>query len=370
MTIGVWDYRDEYKELREEILAAVDGVFKSGRLILGEHVAAFEREFSDFCNLDTPGVGVNSGTDALFLGLKILGIGPGDEVITVANTAVPTVAAIIAAGARPRFIDIDPDTYQMNAGLLAGAVTEKTKCVLPVHLYGQCGDMDSITSTAKKHGLFVLEDCAQCTGAAQNGRRAGTFGDISAWSFYPTKVLGAYGDGGMITASDPALLEHARSLRMYGMKGRYYAEENGYNSRLDEVQAAILSIKLRHIETWITQRTAIAARYQTDLQSGGLVLPTTAPGNQHAWYLYVVSHPERDAIIESLAQRDIMLNISYPWPIHTMKAYAKLGYKEGDLPETEKAAREIFSLPMYPAFAKADQEQVCSALHEILETLS
>lgn len=369
MTIGVWDYAAEYADMREDILAAVDAVFASGRLILGEQVSGFEAEFAAYCGLATPGVGVNSGTDALFLGLKALGIGAGDEVITVPNTAVPTVAAIAGTGATPRFVDVEPEYCLMDASRLEAVVTDRTKCILPVHLYGQCADMDAIGAVADRHGLAVLEDCAQCTGARYRDRPAGTEGAVGAWSFYPTKVLGAYGDGGMITTADPEIAAHARRLRMYGMDGRYYAEENGYNSRLDEVQAAILRLKLGRLDAWVERRRALAARYEAALSGTDLVLPAERPGNRHSWYVYVVRHPKRDAIIEALKARDIVVNISYPWPVHIMPAYRDLGYRAGDFPVSENLATEIFSLPMYPGLSAADQDSVCDALHAILRDL-
>lgn len=369
MTIKVWDYVDEYAAMRDEILAAVDGVFSSGRLILGDQVAGFEREFAAYCGLETPGVGVNSGTDALFIGLRALGVGPGDEVITVSNTAVPTVAAIVSTGATPRFVDIEPDHYLMDPDRLGGAITDRTRCILPVHLYGQCADMEAIGAIARRRSILVLEDCAQCTGARYLGTPAGTAGAIGAWSFYPTKVLGAYGDGGMITAADPEMAARARSLRMYGMQGRYYAEEHGYNSRLDEVQAAILRVKLAHLDAWVERRAVLAARYADALVGSGLTLPGERAGNRHSWYLYVVRHPKRDAIVAALRERDILVNVSYPWPVHVMEAYRDLGYAEGDFPVTEKMATEIFSLPMYPTLTEAQQDAVCEALHGILRGL-
>jgi aminotransferase EvaB len=229
--------------------------------------------------------------------------------------------------------------------------------------------MDAVNAVAARHGLAVLEDCAQSTGAAYRGARAGSFGRVAAFSFYPTKVLGTYGDGGMVVTSDAALDARLRRLRMYGTDKTYYAEEHGYNSRLDEVHAEILRRKLRRLEQYIERRRELARRYDERLAASGLVLPRTAGGNRHVYYLYVVRHPARDTIIRELAARDILVNISYPWPIHTMRGYAHLGYREGSLPATERAATEIFSLPMYPALADAQQDRVCEALHEILGSL-
>lgn len=368
MPIQVWDYRREYEEEREEIAEAIERVFRSGRLILGEHVAAFEEQFAAYCGVQY-GVGVNSGTDALFLGLKALDIGPGDEVITVANTAVPTVAAIGATGATPRFVDIDPATYLMDVDQLEGAVTPRTKCILPVHLFGQCVRMERVRAVAERHGLRVLEDCAQGHGALRNGVMAGAMSDVAAFSFYPTKILGGYGDGGMVVTNHPEIAARVRRLRMYGMEGAYYSEEPGYNSRLDELHAAILLTKLPRLDGYIARRREIAARYHAALADTPLALPVTDHGNVPAYYLYVCRHPARDAIIAELAKRDITVNVSYPWPIHVMRAYEYLEYGEGDFPYTEAAAQEIFSLPMFPSLTAAEQERICDALHEILSEL-
>jgi len=365
MTIQVWDYRAEYDAERDDILAAVDAVCRSGRLILGEQVRTFEEQFAAWCG--TPyGVGVNSGTDALVLALRALGIGAGDEVVTTSNTAIPTVSAIVTVGATPRFVDIDPVTYLMDTAQLDAAVTTRTRCLLPVHLFGQCVDMAAVTAFATRHGLRVLEDCAQATGAAYHGRRAGALGHAAACSFYPTKVLGAYGDGGMVLTPDADLAARVRRLRMYGTDGSYYAEEHGYNSRLDELQAAILLRKLARLDGYLARRAVLARRYDARLAGSGLTLPVTRAGNTHAWYLYVVRHPDRDRILRELAARDILLNVSYPWPIHTMRGYAALGYAEGSLPATEAAAKEIFSLPMYPTLSDDDQDRACDALLDVL----
>jgi len=366
MRVQVWDYKKEYEEDREDILAAVDRVFSSGRLILGESVEAFEEAFARYSSA-RHGVGVNSGTDALFIGLKALGVGPGDEVITVANTAIPTVSAIVSAGATPRFVDVDPETCLMDVTLLEGVVSQKTKVILPVHLYGQCVDMDVVNDFAKVHGLSVLEDCAQSTGALYKGRKCGSLGNVAAFSFYPTKNLGAYGDGGMVIVNeDTELAELARRLRMYGMEGCYYAEEHGYNSRLDAVHAEILLGKLERLDGWIERRRQLASNYRRQLVGMDLELPREVEGNYHTYYVYVAKHPDRDRIIESLKKNDIFVNISYPYPIHTMRGYSYLGYREGDLPVTEALAKMVFSLPMYPTLGDDEQDFVCGVLNQVL----
>ncbi|KUF12918.1 DegT/DnrJ/EryC1/StrS family aminotransferase [Streptomyces silvensis] len=369
MSIKVWNYLAEYDAERADVLDAVDTVFRSGRLILGPCVEAFERAFADRHGVPHC-VGVDNGTNALVLGLRALGVGDGDEVVTVANTAAPTVVAIDAVGATPVFVDVHPETYLMDVERIPDVVTERTKCLLPVHLYGQCVDMTALTAHAATFGLAVLEDCAQAHGARRHGRPAGTMGDAAAFSFYPTKVLGAYGDAGAVLTSSATLDAALRRLRYYGMEDRYYVEATpGHNSRLDEVQAEILRRKLTRLDDYLAARRAIAARYAEGLAGTGLVLPSLAPGNDHVYYLYVVRHPERDTIIAEMARRDIALNVSYRWPVHTMKGFARLGHRTGDLPVTERAADEIFSLPMYPSLTKAEQDLVVEALREVLAAL-
>lgn len=366
MTTLVWDYLLEYEIERDDILAAVDMVFRSGRLVFGESTKSFEREFAAYHGIDHS-VGVDNGTNAIKLGLQALGIGPGDEVITVSNTAAPTVVAISALGAVPVFVDIRHDDYLMETSQLANAVTARTRCIVPVHLYGQCVEMKPVQQLAAKHGISILEDCAQSHGARQYEHVAGTFGDAGAFSFYPTKVLGAYGDGGAVITGDKDIDEHLRRLRYYGMKDRYYVVETpGHNSRLDEVHAEILRRKLGRLDQYIAARRAVAARYAEGLGDTDLGLPALAAGNDHVYYLYVVRHPRRDEILEQLLKYDIELNVSYRWPVHTMSGFSELGYSGGSLPNTEEAAREIFSLPMYPSLPLDVQERVIDALREIL----
>lgn len=363
--INVWSYLEEYAQERETILGAVDRVFGSGQLILGDSVRGFEAEFAAYCRARHC-VAVDNGTNAIMLALKALGVGAGDEVITVSNTAAPTVLAITAAGARPRFVDIEPDTYLMDTSRLAEAITPRTRCLLPVHLFGQCVNMDAVRAEAARRGLRVVEDCAQAHGAEFRGERAGSMGDAAAFSFYPTKILGAYGDGGAVLTGDDAVAGTLRRLRYYGMEKTYYVLEPGYNSRLDEVQAEILRTKLPRLDAAIEQRRTLAARYDEMLAGTGLVRPAVRSGNRHAYYLYVVRHPRRDEIMQGLRGRGINLNISYPWPNHVMPGFADLGYAEGSLPHTEAAAREIFSLPLYPALTFEMQDRVCAALRELL----
>lgn len=365
MAINVWNYIEEYEKEKEEIHSAIEEVLKSGVLILGKKVQEFETEFAKYCGVRF-GVGVNSGTDALFLGLKALGIGKDDEVITVANTAVPTVSAIVSTGATPRFVDIDPETYLMDTSLLEQAISEKTKCILPVHLYGQCVNMDEVNRIAQKYGLRIIEDCAQSHGATYKGKKAGSMSDLAAFSFYPTKILGAFGDGGMVVTNNEELYKKLKRLRFYGMEKTYYSEEHGYNSRLDELHASILLQRLKHIDEYITLRRRIAEKYNMALKDSRLTLPRISPNNTHVYYLYVCRHPERERIVTELKRRGIYAGIHYKWPIHLMKGYQFLGYKKGSLPNTEKVAKEVFSLPMYPSLTDEEQKKVIDALHEIL----
>ncbi|MDJ1133676.1 DegT/DnrJ/EryC1/StrS family aminotransferase [Streptomyces iconiensis] len=369
MTTRVWDYLEEYGAEREDILDAVDTVFSSGRLILGGSMRAFEEEFAAYHGMPHC-VSVDNGTNAVKLALQALGVGPGDEVVTVANTAAPTVVAIDAVGATPVFVDIDPDTYLMDTTQVAAALTDRTRCLLPVHLYGQCVDLEPLRSLAREHGLVVLEDCAQAHGATRNGVRAGTTGDAAAFSFYPTKVLGAYGDGGGMLVRDEDIAQRMRRLRYYGMEERYFVVETpGHNARLDDVQAEILRRKLTRLDGYIAARRAVAERYAAGLAGTGLVLPSVAPGNDHVYYVYVVRHPMRDRILKALHDHDIELNISYPWPVHTMTGFSHLAGRTGPLPVTESLADEIFSLPMYPSLPERTQDRVIDALREVLAAL-
>lgn len=366
--IKVWDYLQEYEDEKNEIHEAIEKVLTSGWLILGQQVKDFESSFAAYCGVSC-GVGVNSGTDALFLALKAIGVGSGDEVITVSNTAVPTVSAIVSTGAVPRFVDIDPRTYLMDTDLLEQAITKKTKCILPVHLYGQCVNMEKLNAVAEDHCIPVLEDCAQSHGAQYKGKRAGGMSTLAAFSFYPTKILGGYGDGGMVVTDDENIHKKLLRLRFYGMEKTYYALEHGYNSRLDELHAAILLKKLAHLNDYINRRRALAAIYDEMLADTSLILPHRDPDGMHAFYLYVCRHTKRDAIIAKLAEHTISVNVSYPWPIHTMEGYRYLGYTMGDFPHTEAAANEIFSLPMYPGLDTADQLHVIDHLKKILMRL-
>lgn len=366
--IKVWDYLEEYHQEKSEILSAIEEVLESGWLILGSKVKEFENKYAEYCDTNY-GIGVANGTDAIFLALKALGIGDGDEVITVSNTAIPTVSAIVSTGATPVFVDVLEEDNLMDISKIEEKITSKTKCIIPVHLFGQSVDMDPLNQIAKKHNIYVLEDCAQSHGTLYKGKKVGSLSDISTTSFYPTKILGTYGDGGMVNTNNEDLDKKMRKLRFYGAEKTYYAIEHGYNSRLDEIHASILLRKLSHLDEYISRRRQLAMQYNELLKDTGLTLPKEQSYGSHAYYIYVVRHPKRDQIIEKLKENNVFLNISYPWPIHTMTGYTYLGYNEGDLPVTEKLAKEIFSLPMYPSLTDEQQLKFVEKIKLVLDNL-
>ena len=360
--VKYWSYLERYQADRPAVLAALDEAISGGCLVLGPRVEAFEKAFASYGGT-AHGIGVNSGTDALFLGLKALDVGPGDEVITVSNTAVPTVAAIRATGARPVFVDIDPATFLMDAARVEERITPQTRVLLPVHLFGQMAPMTPLLEIAKRHNLQVVEDCAQATGARQAGQPAGSLGHLSAFSFYPTKVLGGYGDGGMMLTASDELAARLRRLRFYGIERDYHSVEEGYNSRLDVVQATLLHQRLGSLDERIRQRQHLASLYTEGLKDvGDIVCPKTAPGNEHVFYVYTIRTAQRDALRQHLAEQSIGAQVNYPTPIHRMRGYSFLGLEDGALPATERASREILSLPMYPELTPADVEVVVSAV--------
>jgi dTDP-4-amino-4,6-dideoxygalactose transaminase len=341
------DLQVQYRTLAGELDAAVRGVCERADFVLGEEVRQFESEFAAYVGVPHA-VGVGSGLDALALALRAYGIGPGDEVITTANTFIATVLAILAVGARPVLVDVDPVTYNMSPAALLAAITSRTRAVMPVHLYGQPADMDPILAAARRHNLVVIEDAAQAHGAIYRGRPAGSFGHAAAFSFYPGKNLGAYGDGGMVVTPDPGVAEKVRYLRNYGQRVKYHHVVVGTNSRLDTVQAAILRVKLRYLDRWNAARRAHAAAYDAGLASLPVVRPRVADGVEHVFHLYVIQVDDRDRVQAALAEKGISTGIHYPIPVHLQQAVAELGYREGQFPVTEAAAKRILSLPMYP----------------------
>lgn len=361
MPIPFVDLRAQYASIQDEVDSVIQDVLESCTFIGGEPLAAFEREFAAFCQTEFA-VGVASGTDALHLTLRALGIGAGDEVITVANTFIATGAAIEMAGARPVFVDIDPHYSTIDPALIEPAITARTKAIIPVHLYGQPADMDPILEIARRYHISVIEDAAQAHGAEYQGRRAGSIGHAGCFSFYPGKNLGAYGDGGVITTSDPELVRRLLLLRDHGRSSKYEHAMVGYNSRLDTLQAGILRVKLRHLEDWNRQRQQIAAWYRQDLRESDLAIPSERPGSTHVYHLYVVETAERDRLQQRLRAMNIATGIHYPVPLHLQPAFRHLGYQAGDLPHAEAAAKRILSLPMFPELTRQQAAQIAESV--------
>jgi len=356
------DLKASQASIAHEIAAAALRVLACGRFILGPEVDAFEVEFAAWHQREFA-VGVASGTDAIELALRAAGIGPGDEVITVSHTAVPTVCAIERCGARPVLVDIEPATYTISVEAAANAITSRTAAIVPVHLYGHPADMPRILELAAAHDLLIVEDCAQAHGARLNGKLAGTFGHLAAFSFYPTKNLGGCGDGGAILTNDRQWAERVKRIRSYGQASRYQHAERGVNSRLDELQAAILRVKLAHLGEQVAQRRDLAHRYSASLRT---VLPpiedSTTYEIEHAYHLYVIRDRFRDSLKARLEAAGIETQIHYPVPVHLQPAYADLGHQVGSLPVTEHVCREILSLPLYPGLSLADVDAVSQAI--------
>ncbi len=352
----------QYLAHKDAIVEAVRRVLDGGHYVLGPAVEAFEKEFAQHTQV-AHAIGLNSGTDALVLGLRALGVGPGDEVITVSHTALATVSAVVMTGATPVLVDVDPALYTLDPTKLAAAITPRTKAIIAVHLYGQLADIDAILAIAKARGIPVIEDCAQSTGARSKGRRAGSIGTLGCFSFYPTKNLGAIGDGGMLVTNDDAIAERVRRLRQYGWDARRATEAPGVNSRLDEIQAAILSVKLPSLDADNARRLAIAKRYGEGLAGLPVTLPAIRPETTHVFHLYVLECDDRDALKASLAKRDILAGIHYLAPAHRHGGYDALCVlpREG-LPVTERLVGRILTLPMYPELTDAQVDEVIAGV--------
>jgi dTDP-4-amino-4,6-dideoxygalactose transaminase len=363
--VHFFDLKQQRREICSELDKAIRGVLDRGSFILGEEVRAFEKEFAGYLGVSHV-VGVASGTDALEIALRSLEINPGDEVITVAHTAVADVAAIEMAGARPVLVDIHPARYTLNSERLASAITSRTRAIIPVHLYGCPADLKPILGIASDHGLWVIEDCAQAHGALYHGKRVGSWGDLAAFSFYPTKNLGAYGDGGAIATNNPVLGERVRLLREYGWRDRYVSHLKGFNSRLDELQAAVLRVKLRYLDVWNKRRRCLADLYTDLLADQCIQLPYQPEDCVHVFHQFVIRHRQRDQLRAFLKNHDIETLVHYPLPVHLQPAYTNLGYKEGDLPVSEAAAREVLSLPLYPELTEEDVARVCRTVMEFV----
>jgi dTDP-4-amino-4,6-dideoxygalactose transaminase len=359
--IPLVDLKKQYLALKPEVDAAVSQVLESAQFVLGPAVEAFERDFAAYTGA-REAVAVNSGTSALHVALLAAGIGSGDEVVTVPFTFVATVAAIEYAGARPVFVDVDPDYYTMDPSALERAITPRTKAIMPVHLFGQPADMDPILAVARRHRLVVIEDAAQAHGAEDKGRRVGSVGDIGCFSFYPGKNLGAYGEGGAAVTNSPQYAETMRLLRSWGEKTRYEHAIKGFNYRMEGIQGAILGVKLRHIEQWTEARRTRAALYERTLTGTAARTPRVRTNVRHVYHVYAVRLPQRDAWRARLLEMGIQTGVHYPIPVHLQPAYRNLGYGAGDFPVAETIAREILSLPMFPEMTDAQIEEVSSVV--------
>lgn len=368
MKIAFGNLKRQYEQLRERIDAATREVYESGWFILGQQVQGFEANFAQYCG-GKYAVGVGSGTEALHLALIACGIQAGDELITVSNTCVPTLSAVSFAGAVPVFVDIDEKTFTINPALIEERITPKTKAILPVHLYGQCADMDPILEIARKHGLAVVEDCAQAHGSQYKGRMAGTIGDAGAFSFYPSKNLGAFGDGGLVLTNDETTAQTIVKLRNYGQEKRYYHSIKGFNSRLDELQAAILNAKLPYLDAWNLRRREIAMRYYEAFSAVSICSPLEARDRFHTYHLYVLRVPHRERFQKLLEEKAIATIIHYPIPVHLQESYAECRLQGKYLPLTEQLAGEIVSLPLYPELTDQEVDYVIKTVLDAYEQL-
>ncbi|MBV9215324.1 MAG: DegT/DnrJ/EryC1/StrS family aminotransferase [Acidobacteria bacterium] len=368
MNVPLLDLKEQNDLLRPEIEAALGRVLDSNGFILGGEVEALEKELAEYCGTRYA-IGCASGSDAILLALMALDVGAGDEVITTPYSFFATVSAITRLGATPVFVDIDPVTYNLDIGQLETAITEKTKAIEPVHLYGQCADMQPLREIATKHGIPVIEDAAQAIGAEEDGVRAGAMSEIGCFSFYPSKNLGGMGDGGFLTTDDEALDAKLRALRVHGSEVKYYHKWVGLNSRLDGFQGAVLRVKLPHLETWTEKRRANAASYARLFTDAGLteqiVLPAERPNARHIYNQYVIRVPNvRDSLRAHLTEKGVSTDIYYPVPLHLQECFAYLGYTEGDMPESERAARETLALPIYPEMTNVQQQYVVDSIAE------
>jgi len=358
--IPLSDLKRQYLRFKKEFDKSILDVLDSSWFILGKKVEEFEKNFAKYIGVKYA-IGVGSGTEALHLSLKVLGIKQGDEVITVSNTTVPTISAISLSGAEPVFVDIDEDSFNIDINKIEKAITKKTKVIMPVHLYGQSADMDAIKKIARKHKLRIIEDCAQSHGTLYKGKKTGSLGDLGAFSFYPSKNLGAYGDAGLITTNSKELAEKLVKLRNYGKKTRYENDIVGFNSRLDEIQAAILNTKLNYLDKWNNVRRSIANYYNKNLKN--LIVPKERDYGQHNYHLYVVRTKKRNKLKSYLDKNGIKTEIHYPIPVHLQPAYKYLKIKRGSLPITEKICNEILSLPMFPELTKQEVEKIVKVIN-------
>ncbi len=361
--IPLVDLRAQYLDIKADIDAAIARVFESGQFVLGDEVAGFEREFAAYSGA-SEGIAVNTGTSALHLALIAAGVRAGDEVITTPFTFVATVAAIGYIGAKAVFVDIDPKTFTIDPAHIEPAITSRTKAIVPVHLYGQPADMDPILAVARRHGLVVIEDACQAHGAAYNGRPVGSLGHAAAFSFYPGKNLGAYGEGGMVVSSSESFAREVRMLRDWGAEKKYHHVLKGFNYRMEGLQGAMLRVKLRHLERWTEARRAHARDYAQLLVDAGVGIPVEADYARHVFHVYAVRTADRQSLQRTLQANGVATGIHYPIPVHLQPAYSDLGYKAGQFPESERAANEVLSLPMYPELSRTKLEMVAAAIRQ------
>ena len=374
--IKFWSYLREYKKYKRKIIKSIDHTILKGNTFFGSQLDLFEKNFIKKYK-SKYGVAVGSGTDALLISLKSLDLKSGDEVITAANTAIPTISAIVNAGGKPKLVDIGED-YLIDIKKLKKAITKKTKVIIPVHLYGQMCDMNEIEKIAKKNKIIIIEDCAQSQGAKYKNKFAGTIGTLGCFSFYPTKILGAYGDGGFILTNDFNIYKRIKRIRFYGIetveknkfKNKYYANENGLNSRLDEIQASILNIKLKDVDSFIQKRRNIAKKYSKELSTTSLRIPNENINCKHVYHLFTVYHPKSEIIKKKLYRLKIGTRTIYPYPIHKMKGYREIIKSKNNLKNSEKKAKGIFSLPLYPELKNSEIEYICKKLKLVLKNIS
>jgi dTDP-4-amino-4,6-dideoxygalactose transaminase len=380
--VPLLDLKEQYRQISGEIREAIDRVIESQHFILGPEVEALEREVADYSQC-AYGIGVSSGTDALLVAMMALDIKPGDEIITTPYSFFATAGSIVRLGARPVFVDVDPATFNIAPELIEASITERTRAIMPVHLYGQMAEMDAIMEIARAYNLYVIEDAAQAIGAEYKGRRAGTIGDLGCLSFYPTKNLGGFGDGGMVTANDPELAERVRRLRNHGYSARYYNQEVGGNFRLDALQAAVLRVKLKYLDGWTQGRQRNAESYRTLFAEAQIAqepgeetrsalrsdirLPVEAPERRHIYNQFVIGSRRRDELQSFLTERRIGTEIYYPLPLHLQECFAELDYSEGDFPHSERAAKQTLALPIYPELSTAQLQAVVRAIKEFFD---
>jgi dTDP-4-amino-4,6-dideoxygalactose transaminase len=365
MKIPLLDLVAQYHGIKEEMDKAVLGVLESGSFILGPNVAALEQEVAAYLGVKHA-IGVASGTDALVIALRATGLEPGDEVIVPAFSFFATAGTVMTVGAHPVFVDIDPDTYLIDTSAIEAVITSRTKAIIPVHLYGQPANMDEIMNIAERHGLRVIEDNAQAIGAVYKGKKTATIGDIGCLSFFPSKNLGAYGDGGMVTTNDDRIAEKVRMLRMHGWKKKYFPEMLGYNSRLDEMQAAVLRVKLKYLDGWNARRMEIARAYSRYLGELGLRVPIEAPDRTHVYHLYMVPFEEREVVQQKLKDAGIASAVYYPQPLHLAEPSRKFGTGEGQCPVSEQCSKSLLALPVYPDMTTIQIEEVLAAVERIV----